>query len=190
MLTRGGGSVFDNITSDDLIVAFFPCIYFCAFSQMEMSLTDVNKRKMPMRERYEFCLDRSRKRQQFLELLIKLMGVCELNDKRLIVENPYAIQTYLKNGFIKSPAVVDNNRMRRGDFFEKPTAYWYVNCEPTYGESWQFDKQKKLVRDAKAAAHAGLCSEERSMISPDYARNFICDFILGKKQNIGQLSLF
>ena len=28
----------------------------------------------------------------------------------------------------------------------------------------------------------GLCSEERSMISPDYARNFICDFILGKEQ--------
>lgn len=27
-----------------------------------------------------------------------------------------------------------------------------------------------------------MCSEERSMISPDYARNFICDFILGKKQ--------
>lgn len=36
----------------------------------------------------------------------------------------------------------------------------------------------------------GICSEERSMISPDYARNFICDFILEKKQNIGQLQLF
>lgn len=37
---------------------------------------------------------------------------------------------------------------------------------------------------------AGICSEERSMISPDYARNFICDFIIGKKQEINQLSLF
>lgn len=33
-------------------------------------------------------------------------------------------------------------------------------------------------------------SEERSMISPDYARNFICDFILGKKQKHTQLTLF
>lgn len=32
----------------------------------------------------------------------------------------------------------------------------------------------------KKAEHAGLCSEERSMISTDYARNFIADFILGK----------
>lgn len=29
-----------------------------------------------------------------------------------------------------------------------------------------------------------------NILSPDYARNFICDFILGKKQDIGQLSLF
>ena len=28
------------------------------------------------------------------------------------------------------------------------------------------------------------------MISPDYARNFICDFILGKEQKATQLNLF
>lgn len=28
------------------------------------------------------------------------------------------------------------------------------------------------------------------MISPDYARNFICDFILGKEQVGTQLSMF
>lgn len=41
------------------------------------------------------------------------------------------------------------------------------------------------------SGHSGsFCDEERSMISPDYARNFICDFILGKQQNISQLTLF
>lgn len=35
---------------------------------------------------------------------------------------------------------------------------------------------------SKQSPKAGQCSEERSMISPDYARNFICDFILGKEQ--------
>ena len=34
----------------------------------------------------------------------------------------------------------------------------------------------------KASSKAGLCSEERSLISPDYARNWICDFVLGKYQ--------
>jgi hypothetical protein len=159
---------------------------------MEMSLTDVNKRKMPMNERYEFVLNRSRNRQKFLELLIKLMGVCELTGKRLVVENPWAMQTYLKNGFIKAPSVVDNDRTRRGDFFVKPTAFWFVSCEPTNGFTYQPTDMSKVknVRDAKGAKQAGICSEERSMISPDYARNFICDFILGKKQEIGQLSFF
>jgi hypothetical protein len=43
---------------------------------------------------------------------------------------------------------------------------------------------------AKMRAKPGVCNEERSMISPDYARNFICDFILGKEQIGSQLQLF
>ena len=187
---RERDTVFDRITPDDLIIAFFPCIYFSSLSQMEMSLTDVNKRKMPMAERYEFVLNRSRNRQYFLELLIKLMGVCELRGLRLIVENPWAMQTYLKNGFIKAPALIDNDRSMRGDYFKKPTAYWFISCEPTHGLTVQRDKEVKNVRDARPASQAGICSEERSMISPDYARNFICDFILGKPQVNTQLSLF
>ena len=186
----GGQSVFDNITTDDFIMAFFPCIYFSSLSQMEMSLTDVNKRNMPMNERYAFVLNRSRNRQKFLELLIKLMGVCELTGKRLVVENPWAMQTYLKNGFIKAPQVIDNARTRRGDYFVKPTAFWFVSCEPTNGFTYQPTDMSKVknVQDAKGAKQAGICSEERSMISKDYARNFICDFILGKRQEVGQLT--
>lgn len=41
---------------------------------------------------------------------------------------------------------------------------------------------KEGIKSAKGSSQAGLCSEERSMISPDYARNWICDFILGKVQ--------
>ena len=43
---------------------------------------------------------------------------------------------------------------------------------------------------SKGSGSAGLCSEERSMISPDYARNFICDFIIGKEQINSELDLF
>lgn len=101
-------------------------------------------------------------------------------------------QTYLKANFLKVPDVVDMNRRQRGDYYQKPTAYWFWNCKPTSGKSYQNDKPKKTIMDSKGASRAGLCSEERSMISPDYARNFICDFILGKTQNQKgmQLSLF
>ncbi len=79
----------------------------------------------------------------------------------------------------------------RGDYFVKPTAYWYINCEPTKGgTSYQRPKELKRLMWEKQSPQAGVCSEERSMISPDYARNFICDFVIGKKQVFIQQSLF
>ena len=51
------------------------------------------------------------------------------------------------------------------------------------------DKKQKTIRDAKGG-NGVHCSKERSEISPDYARNFIYDFILGKPQKITQKELY
>ena len=81
--------------------------------------------------------------------------------------------------------------MERGDVFKKPTAYWFLNCHPTNGKSYQNNKMQKKIRDCERSKGNGICSGERSMIHPDYARNFICDFILGKYQpEISGESLF
>lgn len=74
------------------------------------------------------------------------------------------------------------NRMERGDYFKEPTAYWFWNCEPTNGFPYQNDKPQKVINSLAPSKQAGICNEERSMISSDYARNWICDFILGKYQ--------
>ena len=127
-------------------------------------------------------LERDKKRLEYYERLIKFCAICMEKGIRMIFENPYTAPHYLTNNFLKPPAVIDTNRMERGDYYRKPTAYWYFNCEPTHGQSYQHDKTQKIIMEAKSAGHAGLCSEDRSMISPDYARNFICDFIIGKQQ--------
>ena len=188
----GYDSIFDVITKDDLIMAFFPCIYFTGSTNpCYYTLENINYRSLSLREKFEKILERSRNRQKFFELINMLVAVCLYKGIRLIIENPYDNSMhFLKNNFIKEPSVIDKNRLLRGDYFQKPTGYWYFNCEPTYGESFQPDKEPKRVWDAKRGTKAGICSEERSMISPDYARNFICDFIIGKKQNFGQMELF
>ena len=108
----------------------------------------------------------------------------------MIIENPSVGPNYLITGQnFPPPTFVDKNRMERGDSFKKPTAYWFFNCERTYGFSRQNDKEQKIIRKCKPSKKAGLCSEERSMISPDYARNFICDFIIGKNQHF-EITLF
>lgn len=188
----GKPSLWDNITPDDLIMAFFPCIYFCAPSQMNFTWGCINYRNMTVKQKTDAIIKRDRKRAYFYRLAIKMFAVAQERGLRLIMENPWSENTYLKANFIIPPALVDDNRMMRGDYRVKPTAYWYVNCEPTHGRSIQFDKQKekKTHMTSKGSSVAGVCSEERSMISPDYARNFICDFIIGKQQPHTQLTLF
>ena len=51
------------------------------------------------------------------------------------------------------------------------------------------DKEKKTIMSSKGSSKAGVCSSERSMISADYAHNFICDFIIGKENAHTQLTL-
>lgn len=176
---------------DDLIIAFFPCIYFTGSSNpLYYTLDMINYRNLSTQEKIHKMVERSRARQYFYELIIKMVGVCLCKGLRLIIENPYSPLHYLHNNFFKEPSILDTNRTMRGDYFVKPTGYWYFNCKPTIGYSYQNSKERRTIRKCKCAGKAGLCSEERSLISPDYARNFICDFILGKAQKHTQLDLF
>ena len=185
--------MFDTITKDDLIMAFFPCIEFSCVAQMWFSLGQRDYKTWPYKKRIDYMLEKNRRRTYMYDLFMKFSGVCLDRGLRMIMENPWSEQTYLKqNVILKNPSLIDRDRTKRGDWMKKPTAYWYWNCEPTNGTSYQqtpADKQRRIT-DMKKAPRAGLCSEERSTISPDYARNFICDFILGKKQAISQPSLF
>lgn len=187
----GESSIFDNITKDDLIMAFFPCIYFEAL-QMTYYTDNCNNNRNTGKKKFDVILDRIIEREQYYILLYKLIAICEIREFRLIIENPATKPHYLlfPENFYKSPTFVDNNRILRGDFYRKPTAYWFFGLKPTSGESYCKPDTIKNIRKSKKGIRKGICSEERSMISPDYARNFICDFILGKQQNISQLTLF
>jgi len=176
-------SLFDSITPDDLIVAFFPCIYFTGFTNPRYyTLENNNYVNLSTKEKFDAMISRSRNRQKFFELILKLTGVCVTRGLRLIIENPYSSAHYLNNNFLKKPSVFDHDRTRRGDYFKKPTGFWFFNCEPEDGFTHQQSTVKKTVMSSKSGVSAGICSEERSMISPDYARNWICDFVLGKPQ--------
>lgn len=186
----GEASVWDSIAGEDLILAFFPCIYFNATSQMLFSFTHRNYRNLSIMQKAEEILKRSEKREKYFRLSVMMMAIAHDRGLRLIMENPWSEQTFLKANFVAAPSLVDSNRMLRGDYFCKPTAYWFVNCAPTQGMSVQNDKKKRRIIGEKPLKGGGICNTDRSMISPDYARNFICDFILGKEQSFSDLKLF
>ena len=187
----GGTTIFDSITCDDLIMAFFPCIYFETVQQLYFCLAKHDFRRKSKQFQIDYAMDRLDKRTRFHKLLYKLLWVVYDRGLRFVLENPATEPNYLITGQnFPTPTIIDKNRLMRGDIFKKPTAYWFVNCAPTYGRTEQFDKEQKIIDRTKGSKGDGLCSEERSMIHPDYARNFICDFILGKPQKGTQLNLF
>lgn len=183
--------IFDSFSADDLLMAFFPCIYFEALQMTYFMNESINLRGLDKKSRYDNIIDRAEKRKRFYVLLYKLVAVCDMRGLRLIIENPAVQPHYLlfATNFIK-PTFIDKDRALRGDYYHKPTAYWFINCEPTYGLSLKPNRNTKPIMKAKGSKQVGVCSEERSMISPEYAKNFICDFILGKKNENSLLTLF
>jgi hypothetical protein len=176
----GKPSVFDGIGGGDLIMAFFPCIYFSQMSQYAQSLNYTNYRHLTEAEACDRIIERQRKRDEYLVRLTKFVRVCLGRGLRMIFENPIT-GSFLCNYFLKPPTIKDADRTKRGDYFAKPTGYWFWNCEPTKCETAHRTVAERMrINDVKREYHTGECSLGRSMISPDYARNFIADFILGK----------
>lgn len=174
----GKRSIFDIIDKDDLIIAFYPCIYFNESNEMYFCNTDYNLRALSQESRLAQIINRAYMRNDYYVRLIKLFAVCERMQLRLIVENPYNAHHYLRFNFPYKPAVIDMNRLLRGDYFKKPTQYFFLNLKPGKRQSLQHNKPMQFIRKQRKSDKGGICSADRSMISPDYAHNFICDFIL------------
>lgn len=187
---KGRKSLFDTIFPADLIIAFFPCTYFCQNNQMIFTGVAKNMRKMSVRQRTNNLLRRSQQRQWNYEIILKLFAVCEERGLRLIVENPFSVEHYLHNNFPYSPALVDRNRQLRGDYYVKPTQYYFLNCCPTYGYSVTIPVERRIIEKSAASEKVGICSRKRSEISAAYAKNFIFDFIIGREHADSVPTLF
>ena len=85
----------------------------------------------------------------------------DVTGKRLIVENPYSKIHYLHNNFPYKPALTDKNRQMRGDYFAKPTQYWFINCEPTHG----FTRQEPTDNSSLATSSESLTNVKLASLS-------------------------
>ena len=65
----GKPSLFDNITRDDLMMAFFPCIHFCENNQLAFTAQHINYRTLTEREKAEKIIATSHNRAVFYRYL-------------------------------------------------------------------------------------------------------------------------
>ena len=169
-------SIFDKITKDDIVIAFFPCIRFTKQIELEFTQKAPQYRTLALEEKLLLAKQLEQERTDFYNLFCDLILVCCKKHIRLIIENPYSNNHYLVRYFPIRASIIDTNRRERGDYYEKPTQYWFINCLPSYNLNALFREQvmpkKRRVLDFPSG------SKERSEISPIYARQFIEEFIL------------
>lgn len=170
-------SIFDKITSKDMILAFFPCTRFEDQIQLYFRGNACGQKKWTDIQKLEYDLNLHRELSNLYESVTKLAIVCLRSKIPLIIENPYSTTHYLTKYWAIPAKVIDKDRTVRGDFYEKPTQYWFINCKPEYNmilEAQVWNKKKTIKKVHNKA--------ERSLISSDYANRFIREFIIKEKE--------
>lgn len=171
----GSSSIFDNIKSDDLIMAFFPCVRFEFQFSMHLLGNAFQMKKWSLEKKLLNSIKLMDEVNYFYSIVSKMVVVCIRKDLKLIIENPYrGNYHFLTRYWPFKPSIIDIDRSKLGDTFYKPTQYWFLNCEPmnnfNFGDDLSYKGEKDKIVNVRGAA--------RSMLSMEYARNFIDSFIL------------
>lgn len=164
--------VFDHISQDDLVIAFFPCTYFSDQSQLLSRGDSYGQKEWSEKKKLEYSIEQMFSRNKYYILICRLCLIAIKRGFKLIIENPYGKVNFLKHFFPLKPEVVLLDRRKMGDFYKKPTQFFFINCVPEFklwGEHYKTMGKQKRIEEHKGFA--------RSVISPAFAKNFIKTYI-------------
>lgn len=165
-------TIFDDFKEDDLVLAFFPCVRFSEMFILKIRQTSYECDKMNDVQKIKNSMNYHDEINFFYKKLCELFIIAYKKGFKLIVENPYGKQHYLTRYFPIKPKIIDHDRRDNGDFFKKPTQYFFINFEPK--SNWIFEpitwKETKTIENTHG--------KERSEISHEYANRFIRRFLI------------
>lgn len=169
---EGGGSIFDEFTQDDVIMAFFPCTRFEAQILLSFWGKQNQDKSMSDVEKLRRCLRLHKELHHNYQLITKLAVIILERGLKMVFENPAGEQHYLTRYWCLKPQIIDHDRRDNGDAYKKPTQYWFIGFEP---------KQNIILEPldwVEPKTWAGKSARERSEIHPQYANRFIRQYIL------------
>lgn len=187
----GKQSIFDKIETDDLILAFFPCVRFENQIMLWFRGQSSSQRKWTMERKMRFDMDLLRETLEMYELVNKLFIVCIRKNIRLVMENPYSEEHFLRRYWCYPASVIDKDRRKNGDYYKKPTQYWFLNCKPKNNlifepieyvgihKKWEHRTMKDYF-----ATGAKNAKTARSMIHPQYANRFIRQYLIDESEAV------
>ena len=186
-------SIFDNFTEEDLLIAFFPCVRFEDQILLSFRGDSPQFKNYSLKQKMQVCMKLMEELKHNYDLVNKMFITCMDRNLRLIMENPYSEQHYLKRYWCYKPLIIDKDRRDNGDYFAKPTQYWFLNIDPKQNILFEpidyhdFETKNVLGKMNNSIAKkigAKDRKQARSMISPQYANRFIRQFILNEDGTI------
>ena len=168
-------SVIGKFGPRDFVMAFFPCTYFNQANRLMLRMDDYLKKDQSDAQKIRSIIKRAKMVFLYYERLNQLLAVSLRNGFPMIIENP-CTGSLIRSTFYREPDIIDSNRAEFGDDFRKPTCYWFVNCRPMCS-AWNNGYK---ASQAKHTVFNGARGFGRSMITKDYARNFIRVAIMGE----------
>lgn len=178
---NGDASLFDGITPEDLIIAFYPCTRFECQISMAFRGEQYQARNMSDASKIEYAMRLHDELHDMYKHICKLFVIALKRGLPLIVENPFTQPHYLTSYFPVKPSVIDNNRKDNGDYYKKPTQYWFVNIKPNENcvfEPLELTDMPPIEFIKSEHCQSGGRKVARSLIHPQYARRFILSHIL------------
>ena len=184
---NGEASIFDGFKETDLLIAFFPCVRFENQIMLHFRGQSHGMEEWTYEMKMQHCMELLDEVNIMYKYVNFLFIVCIRKGLRLIMENPYSEEHFLRRYWCYPSTIIDKDRRKNGDYYAKPTQYWFLNIKPTYTVLFEDIPDNDLgVKDAiremrqtdwQVTGAKGI-KKARSMIHPDYANRFIRQFIL------------
>lgn len=180
---NGKKSIFDRISEDDLIMAFFPCTRFETKIIQWMKGNVYSQINWNDEKKLEYSMKLHKEMDEMYQLISKMVIVCLRKNLRLVIENPKSTPHHLTDYWCLKPSIIDKDRRKNGDYYKKPTQYWFINCKPKNNlvfEALDYVPQIKSERVVKADFGIDRTTA-RSMIHPQYANRFIRQYLIDER---------
>ena len=161
-----------------MILAFFPCtrfeaqilLWFRGDSKQQKNMSDIEKLETDLKLHKELSIN--------YDLITMLAIVVLRKGLRMVFENPLSEQHYLNRYWCLRSDIQDKDRRKNGDYFKKPTQYWFIGLRPKNNLVFE---ALDYVEPIKINDLWGTKKEDvtlRSKIHPQYANRFIRQYLI------------
>lgn len=178
----GKPSIFDNFSEKDVVFAFFPCTRFEAKIPLSFRGESTQQKKWSDEQKLLYSMQLHNELHELYEKISQLVIVCIRKNIKLIIENPYTQPHYLSTYWCLKPSLIDKDRTLNGDYYKKPTQYWFINFKPK--QNILFEPLEcvpiRKIGTVKGTENTSR-KTERSLMHPQYADRFIRQYILDEK---------